>query len=140
MDKQIILNDFDGFAKDELDISGHDDPCGCKGTEIIITNEDTGEELFRGHNRKVIAGAQFEATKLWGLSQIVNFPDYNAELGLDNSSQRIPDNDPIVCLFAVGIDGCGRENSQRYPVPYTSHIPHTSLIPFRYEKGADLPY
>ena len=112
---------------------------GPKGTQVIIKNADTGEVLYDGHNKTVIAGSQFMATKLWGIDPVVSLPNYNDELGIENVVQAVTDNPPIICLFCVGINGCGQENSQVYPVNYTNRIPASSLVPFRYEKTVDLP-
>lgn len=109
-------------------------------TQIIIKNSDTGDVIWEGHNKTVIDGSQYMATRIWGVKEIVPFADYNTELGIANISSDNPPNDPVIQLFAVGIDGCGQEAAQRYPVKYTSHIPSTSLVPFRYEKGEDLDY
>lgn len=111
---------------------------GPKGTRVRIKNSNTGEILFDGHNKTVIAGSQFMATRLWGIDNAVTLPNYNDELGIENVVQATPDNLPVICLFCVGINGCGQENSQVYPVTYTSRIPPGSLVPFRYEKGIDL--
>jgi hypothetical protein len=112
---------------------------GPKGTRVIIKNSNTGEVLFDGHNKTIIAGSQFMATRLWGIDNVITLPNYNDELNIENNVvQARPDNDPIICLFCVGINGCGQENSQVYPVKYTNSIPASSLVPFRYEKGTDL--
>lgn len=110
-----------------------------KGTEVIFKNAETGEELYRGSNKTVIAGSQFIATKLWGLDNVVTLPTYNGELGIEDSTRQESDPENLICLFCVGINGCGSQSSQVYPVTYTNHIPATSLVPFRYEKGTDIP-
>ena len=110
-----------------------------KGTEVIFRNAETGEELYRGSNKTIIAGSQYIATKLWGIDNVVTLPTYNGELGIEDQTRSGTDNEPLICLFCVGISGCGSQNSQVYPVTYTNRIPASSLVPFRYEKGTDLP-
>lgn len=110
---------------------------GPKGTQVIIKNDD-GETLWEGHNKTIIDGSQYMAGRIWGLDPIVDFPDYNTELGIPNINTKTPPNQPVIHLFAVGINGCGQESSQRYPVSYTSHVPGNSLVPFRYERAEDL--
>lgn len=136
---KILTFDEDTHVRDAVKVLNfNNDTAGPKGTQIIIKNKNTGEILGEYTNKTVIAGSQYMATTLFGVDKVVNLPNYNNELGIENAVQTTPDNLPIVCLFAVGINGCGTENSQRYPVQYTGHIPYTSLIPFRYEKGSDL--
>ena len=110
-----------------------------KGTRVIIKNADTGEVLWDGHNKTLIAGSQFIATNLWGIDPIVKLPNYNTELDIDNVEHSTGDPGFLISLFCVGISGCGSQNSQVYPVSYTNRIPPTSLVPFRYEKGTDIP-
>ena len=109
-----------------------------KGTEIIFKNAETGEELYRGSNKTIIAGSQFIATKLWGIDPVVALPTYNSELNIDDSTRSETDPENLIYLFCVGINGCGSQSSQVYPVTYTNRIPASSLVPFRYEKGVDI--
>lgn len=105
-------------------------------TEIFLKDPVTGEVLFKTHNRVVIAGSQFTAMKHFDLPELISLPTYNQDLGLDNSLVHgtTPINVPKICLFGCGIDGCGAENSQVYPVKYTGRInPLTGLVPFRYQ-------
>ena len=136
MDK--IINLDDKITKEDRMILNTIDFGQPKGTQVIIKDKDSGEILFEGHNKTVIAGSQFIATNLWGIDPVVTLPNYNTELGIDNVAHSSGDPSPLICLFCVGINGCGQENSQVYPVTYTSRIPPGSLVPFRYEKGIDL--
>lgn len=140
MEDKILRLDDRVEISDDLKILLPDQTPAIKGTQVIIKNTETGEKLWEGHNKTIIDGSQYIATRIWGLDPIVDFPDYNTELGLTNVSSKNPDNQPVIHLFAVGINGCGQEASQRYPVSYTTHIPANSLVPFRYERGDDIPY
>ena len=137
MEKIINLNDKisleDQMILNAIDLSSP------KGTQVIIKNAETDEILWEGHNKTVIAGSQFIATKLWGINPVVTLPDYNTELDLEEKFKHSSgDPDFFIYLFCVGISGCGAENSQVYPVSYTNRIPGSSLVPFRYEKGTDI--
>ena len=136
MEKVINLNDK--ISQEDQLLMSMIDFSQPKGTQIII-KDDLGNILWEGHNKTVIAGSQFIATTLWDIDPIVTLPNYNSELGIDNIPRSSGDPKPTICLFCIGISGCGSQNSQVYPVTYTNRIPPTSLIPFRYEKGTDLP-
>ena len=139
-DRILRLDDYASIY-DEFYINGakSEGDSGVKGTQVMIKNSDTNEVIWQGHNKTIIDGSQYMAGRVWGLDPIVDFPDYNTELGIINVSSKNPDNQPVIHLFALGINGCGQEASQRYPVSYTSHIPANSLIPFRFERGEDIP-
>lgn len=136
MEKVINLNDK--ISQEDQMLLSMVDFSQPKGTQVII-KDDNGNILWEGHNKTVIAGSQFIATSLWDIEPIVKLPNYNSELGIPNISRNPDDPKPTICLFCVGISGCGSQNSQVYPVTYTNRIAPTSLIPFRYEKGTDLP-
>lgn len=114
-------------------------------TSIDIKNLETGEVIFKGlKNKVVIAGSGMIAHSLFDINSVEVTPSYNVSIeGLytpnvqDPSSSPISStiatkNNPKILLFCCGIDGCGTENSQVYPVNYTSWIPPNMLIPFRY--------
>ena len=82
MEKIINLNDK--ISQEDMILLNDIDFSQPKGTQVIIKNKDTGEILFEGHNRTVIAGSQFIATSLWGIDPVVNLPNYNTELGIEN--------------------------------------------------------
>lgn len=109
---------------------------GPKATKITITDHNTGEVLGEFHNKVVISGSIFSAMKLFGVDTPVILPDYNKELGLDNTldySQVLPKNPPIVCLFCVGDSGCGTMPKDVFTANYTDRIePVDDIIPFRY--------
>ena len=105
-------------------------------TKITAWVTDTGEVLFTRHNILTIAGAGFIARLLFnfaGASAEVT-PSYNNALNLDNTVNTTDiEGDHKCCLFCVGYDGCGRENSQVYAEKYASWIsPIDGIVPFQY--------
>ena len=106
-------------------------------TDIQIFNEDTHELIFRGSNKVIIPGAGFTARSHFAVTSAEVTPTYNSVLGLENSVSETPTSLEKVFLFAVGTDGCGRENSQVYEVDYTKWISPEALVPFRYQPITD---
>ena len=105
-------------------------------TEIIFKYLGTDEPYLTTKNKVIIAGSQTVACKMFDLPELVHLPTYNEDLSLDNSEAHgtTPQNTPKCCLFACGIQGCGKENSQVVPVKYTGRIaPEGDLVPFRYQ-------
>ncbi len=92
--------------------------------------------LFEGRENKVICdGSMFTASKHFDIAPPINLPSYNTALNLENivpltTKERI---DSLVCLFCVGVGGCGPEQSQVYDVDYTKWIDPDDLIPLRYQ-------
>lgn len=115
------------------------DNANIQGTSIKIVESETGIVLFENlHNKVVTAGSIFTASKHFNIAAPVALPTYNSVLGLENSvTQATPDELTRVCLFAIGTDGCGVENSQVYPVNAASWITPNALIPFRYQLPAN---
>lgn len=114
------------------------DNCTFRKTDIIIQNQETGEIIFRGHNKVILPGSAFTAAKHFNIKPKVLTPSYNTVLNLENTvNEKYTEpgirKDEQVFLFAVGIDGCGQENSQVYDVNYTKWIQPENLIPFRYQ-------
>lgn len=131
MDKKKLLLDRNG-SFDEASISKYG--VSAQKTKIILKDPVTQEVLQELENKVVISGAQFTACKHFDLPQLVNLPSYNRSLALENSVYgQTPSNIKKICLFGCGIDGCGTENSQVYPVDYGGRIDPASLIPFRYQ-------
>ena len=102
------------------------------GTDIPIFEED---------NKVIVPGSAFTVMKHFkDISIPVKTPTYNNALGLDHitsitdSEERL---NSYVYLFAVGIGGCGPENSQKYDVDYTKWIDTSDLIPFKYQLTAN---
>ena len=103
-----------------------------RGTDVPIFEED---------NKVIVPGSAFTVMKHFkDISIPVKTTSYNTALGLDNitsitnTEERL---DSYVYLFAVGIGGCGPENSQKYDVDYTKWIDTSDLIPFKYQLTAN---
>lgn len=112
---------------------------GIKKTDIIIRDEITGKILHRKSNKVILAGSAFTAAKHFNISPAVALPNYNTALSLDQSITTPPENLTAVCLFGLGIDGCGAESSQIYDVKYANWTDPAMLVPFKYvDKGADI--
>lgn len=145
MDRSIVL--YDGFAaNDTTKLSAFD-------TSIDIKNLETGEIIFKNlKNKVIIPGSGLIARKLFdiGADHAEITPSYNeafgdvmytpasevAQTGVNTTATK--ENQKIL-LFCCGIDGCGTENSQVYPVDYKKWIAPENLIPFRYQlSGNDL--
>lgn len=106
--------------------------------KVILSNPITGKVIFEKWNKVIISGSAFTAAKHFkGLKIPVKTPTYNQALDLDNTVSITPQEeaDCSVCLFALGTDGCGPEQSQIYDVDYTKWIQPESLVPFRYQIG-----
>lgn len=120
-------------------------------TSIDIKNLETGEVIFKGlKNKVIIPGSGLIARKLFDISTEEITPSYNAAFGEAMYTPEIdtpptePDtlatkDDHKILLFCCGVDGCGSENSQVYPVDYTKWMAPENMIPFRYQvSGNDL--
>jgi len=130
---------FDGMNTDDnISMSGH-----AFNTSIDIKNLETGEIIFKGlKNKVIISGSGLVARKLFDISNPEVSPSYNTIFGnsmytpdVDSHDQetlngtKATKEEPKVVLFCCGIDGCGTENSQVYPVDYTKWITPENMIP-----------
>lgn len=110
-------------------------------TKIVAWNTDTGEILFKQHNILTLAGAGFIARSLFDFAgaYVETTPSYNSALNLENVlNTSTAQGTHKTCLFCVGYDGCGRENSQVYAEKYASWIsPTDGIIPFQYRAVDD---
>lgn len=118
-------------------------------TSIDIKNPETGEYIFKGlKNKVIIPGSGLIARKLFDITNAEVTPSYNSVFGTGTDAMYTPSVDTAptesigtvatkdnhkILLFCVGIDGCGDQNSQVYPVDYKKWIAPESLIPFRYQ-------
>lgn len=143
MNKLMAL--YDGLeAKDKIDYTAFD-------TSIDIKNLETGEIIFKGLKNKVIVpGSGLIARKLFDIGGTDITPSYNDAFGvsmytpatddppstIDPKTVATVDNHKIL-LYCCGIDGCGSENSQVYPVDYLKWISPENMIPFRYVLGTN---
>lgn len=124
--KQLALHD----KYDQLDAHKIYKGNGIQRTDIIIKDEITGDVLFRGSNKVILPGSSFTAVKHFKIIPPVILPNYNTVLSLDQTVTTEPENDEIVCLFALGTDGCGAESSQVYDVKYSKWTKPEALVPF----------
>ena len=144
MDK--ILAFYDGLnTKDKVSI----EHASAFDTSIDIKCIETGEYIFKGiKNKVIIPGSGLIARKLFDIGTDEVTPNYNDALGMytpatDDAPTTIyaktiaKKDDHKVLLFCCGIDGCGTENSQVYPVDYRKWIAPSDLIPFRYQIGTN---
>lgn len=205
MNKKLTIFDNQNNIKDNI---------GVKGTDIILKELDSGKVLFRGSNKVIVSGSEFNAIKDFDFDNFACEDDYgfldkipsydmafnaanhpfrykantNTPIGVDaiatsdlgfytgaegsvasNFTSMTKSNINIqklyqyftrrVCLWCVGINGCGVENSRVFKVHNTKWIsPYgyadyndgtggnntydhidTCLIPFKYRTpDADL--
>ena len=112
-------------------------------TQIIAEGfNEFGEKLFSkdlGHNETVLGGALNVLEKLWDISASLKVASINHLLGI-NDIVPLPDSsatpDDIVCLWGVGIGGCGDAFGSIRPVHfYEREIGQNGntdqMIPFR---------
>ena len=132
--KQITLYDNQAKQKDEINFRHHHGAMHDGHFEIFI--HGTNIKLYEGWNKVIIPGSMFTAVKHFpNINPKVKFPSYNEVLDLENTVSLTDAEwkDSFVTLFAVGIGGCGPENSQVYDVDYTKWIQPKDLVPFRYQ-------
>lgn len=107
-----------------------------KRTQVTFFDADTMEVLHQEENKVLITGSMEVARKMYGVELPVIIPNYNTELGLENTddySQVEPMNEPRICLFCVGDSGCGELESDVIVAHYTDRIaPLNDIMPFRY--------
>lgn len=131
--KDALNGDIDHRFKDMI---LHRMNGGVQKTKIVITDHNTGEVLGEVENKILVPGSQITACKQFGIQQIINFPTYNSELGLDNSYpdwSEEPKNTPITCLWCAGRDGFGTSPNEVIVVSNTDRIsPVNDILPFRY--------
>jgi hypothetical protein len=137
--KKLFLSDTETEIIDKSKLIRRGNYGGVQDTEITILCHETGEVLFKGLKNKVIlAGADFTAAKHFDFIPSIVTPTYNQVLKLDNYDQSTPYTgngyrpEYKICLFAVGIGGCGTEASQVYKVDKSKWITADNLVPFRY--------
>lgn len=122
-------------------------------TSIDIKDLETGEIIYKGlRNKVIIPGSGLIAHKLFDISTSEVTPSYNSDYGFGSAmytpeSEDMPDparsgttataDNHKVLLFACGIDGCGTEGSQVYPVDYRKWLAPENMVPFRYQVGTN---
>lgn len=111
--------------------------------KVRIVSKQTGNTLFEefvpiernGDNKVIIPGSIQAAMKFFpDVVPPIMTPTYNNVMGLDGpmALTATEQRNTRICLFAMGTDGCGKENSQVIDVDYTKWIAPASLLPFRY--------
>lgn len=138
MDKKKVFFD----ENSSKDICSLENPNKEKKNKVIIRDPETGEVLFTGFNKVIVSGSAFTAAKHFNITPHTDTPSYNTVLKLDQTQvDRYNETgirrEEIVCLFAVGIGGCGAEASQVYDVDYTKWIKPEELVPFKYQLASD---
>lgn len=100
---------------------------------VIAYVPGTNKILFDQWNKVLVAGSAYLASQNFDLTPSVQLPTYNTDIGLENTVALSPAElrQRRICLFAVGIDGCGQETSQVYDVNYSKRIEPENLIPFQ---------
>ena len=135
--KILCLSDTDEQVRENASLySG--DKGGVQKTNVKVYSHETGELVFEGSNKVLVAGSAFTAAKHFNITPSIWTPSYNQVLKLDNTVDEPYDGEGIrpdekIQLFCVGIGGCGIEQSQVYPVDYTKWISPEELVPFRYQ-------
>ena len=118
-----------------------------KKGHVKIFSKNSGKMIFEGihypqnkvnegDNKVILPGSILAARKFFPkLVPNIVTPSYNEALGLDGimSLTTTEEINSSVCLFALGNDGCGVENSQVYDVNYTKWISPNNLVPFKYQ-------
>lgn len=154
MVKTIIASDDAHIKREENSLTIEDRlKAGPKRTKVTLVNHDTGEVLGVYENKLTISGSQFNAMKAFGI-QVANveFPSYNDEMKLDNTTTAAPKNEKIVCLFCVSDTGCGSTYKDVKVASYTDRInpapenpsnvkefDSSMIMPFRFvDKDKDL--
>lgn len=126
--KQLNLKDAAGFNDIKV-LTKRFNPRGV----VRAFYTDSGEEIFTKDNKITLAGAGFLSKAMFDLPDPEITPNYNNALNLDNViNTSVPGNTIKTQLFCVGMDGCGRENSQVYDEDYKHWIDENAIIPIQY--------
>ncbi len=120
-DKFFDVKDSHKFSIDEM-----------KKDKNFLTGEaefrnEFGELLLKRKNLVLLRGRTFALEKIFNQYLKSTPPAYNAETGTEVS----PKADRKVCLFSIGIGGCGNTFGSTYP-PVFNNLDLANKIPFRY--------
>jgi len=154
MVKTIMASEDARVKREESSLTIEDRlKAGPKRTKVTLINHDTGETLGVYENKLTISGSQYNAMRAFGLQVAgVEFPSYNDEMKLDNTTTAAPKNEKIVCLFCVSDTGCGSTPKDVKVASYTDRInpapenpanvrefDSSMIMPFRFvDKNKDL--
>lgn len=105
-------------------------------TKVIVRDLNTGEILFRGHNKTMLAGSEFMAMRMFRIKGgAFTTPTYNTQIGLDSTvsnQTNCMSMNYYTQVFCIGKDGCNRESAIWYPVSNKKWIKPLNLVPFQY--------
>ncbi len=101
-------------------------------TKIIGLDTLTGEKLFEEENQIVLGGALFILEKIFNVEAPINVEYLNDIMGICVNSpiDEIYPKDTHVCLFGVGLGGCGDASRSVVDVKYYEREIF-EMIPFR---------
>lgn len=101
-------------------------------TQIIGLDTLTGEKLWETENQIVLGGALFILEKCFNVEAPINVDYLNNIMGINNMDpiDEIYPKDTHVCLFGVGIGGCGDAYTSVVDVKYYEREIF-DMIPFR---------
>ena len=108
---------------------------------VTIKNHETGEVVFQGRNKTMLAGSEFMALNMFYLpSDGYITPTYNNMIGAGLSATGLentvvtdePENRYCVQLWCMGTSGCNRESALKYEVVNKWWIDPVDLVPFQY--------
>ena len=140
MEENNILRLNDKISSDDM-ISTNNNPTfeykprPLARTRVIGYTEKNGnqfgEKVFDEENQTAIGGALFILEKLFGVESGLHVENLNNIMGVvpDNQPTDMP-KDNVVCLFGVGIGGCGDSIRSVKDVKFTERE-ITEMIPFR---------
>lgn len=147
MSKPIIFND-NLIVKDKIQ-------CSFKPTSMFKTKimagydlkkdkngiSQLGEVLFETENMTVLGGALFTLAKVFGVEPPLNIESLNSIMNIANDGAPVTDKyskENVVCLFGVGIGGCGDSLTSVKDVKfYEREI--FDMVPFRITEEALTP-
>ena len=101
-------------------------------TKIIGLDTLTGDKLFEEENQIVLGGALFILEKVFNVEAPINVEYLNDIMGIcvNNPIDELYPKDTHVCLFGVGIGGCGDASRSVVDVKYYEREIF-DMIPFR---------
>lgn len=101
-------------------------------TKIVGLDTITGEKLFEEENQIVLGGALFILEKIFNLEAPINVEYLNDIMGIcvNDPIDEIYPKETKVCLFGVGIGGCGDASRSVVDVKYYEREIF-DMIPFR---------
>lgn len=141
MDKVMSVNDRYNNLSDNINVTSngtvqlkHSSPYT---RTQIIAYDDFGDVLFETENQIVLGGALFTLEKVFGVRSPLKVDYLNDIKGIATTGQQVTEiypKDNVVCLFGVGIGGCGDSYKSVKDVKfYEREI--EEMIPFRLVSG-----